>query len=494
MQQGMQKGVQQGTPRWVLPALGLLLLLALAVIVWLPASLDPAPSTPPEPAGTTAEPPASGAANQPTRVSGASSTATDAAPWTDAQAARLRKEAQEAAADLLDLQFALQERGVEAWAPAPFAEVQTFAADGDARYRERLYEEATAHYQQGLTALQALQHAMPQELKRLLEQAQQAIEAGDAAAAQTALTVAALIAPDDPDIASLLHRADVLPQLLPLLEQATAAEAAGDLAQAQQLLQQATALDPQHQRAQSELDRVAAKAARQAFNDAMSEGYAALGEGRFDSARKSFRKAATLQPDSSEAASALQEVNSAETAGRLAALDKRGRSYEQQEQWQQAVEAYEQAQKIDGSVLFAQEGLQRSRTRAQLDQQFRKIIEKPARLADTAVADAAARLLIQARQVPSGGPVLEQQIRRLDTLLIQANTTVAVTLRSDQETEVIVYKVAKLGRFNERELTLRPGTYTALGTRDGYRDVRRSFTLAADAKLAPVTIICTEPI
>ena len=71
---------------------------------------------------------------------------------------------------------------------------------------------------------------------------------------------------------------------------------------------------------------------------------------------------------------------------------------------------------------------------------------------------------------------------------------ITVTLRSDSETEVIVYKVARLGRFAERALTLRPGTYTAVGTRDGYRDVRHKFTIAHDTTPAPVTIICTEPI
>jgi tetratricopeptide (TPR) repeat protein len=253
-------------------------------------------------------------------------------------------------------------------------------------------------------------------------------------------------------------------------------------------------LDPQHQHAQSELQRVAAKVRKKAFNKAMSEGYAALNEGRYDSARKSFRSAAKLQEGSSEAASALQEVTVAETVWRLATLDKRGRSLEQQEQWQKAIESYEKAQKIDGSVLFAQEGLKRSRVRAQLDQRFRKVIEEPGRLSDAAVAAAAEQLLAQARQITPDGPVLALQIKQLDTLLGQANSPVAVTLRSDEETEVIVYKVAKLGRFTERELTLRPGTYTAVGTRDGYRDIRRSFTIAHDTAPTPVTIVCIEPI
>jgi tetratricopeptide (TPR) repeat protein len=226
----------------------------------------------------------------------------------------------------------------------------------------------------------------------------------------------------------------------------------------------------------------------------MSEGYAALNAGRFDSARTAFRKAADLQKDSSEARSALQEVATAETAQRLTGLDKQGRGEEQKEQWQKAVAAYEQAQKIDGSVLFASEGLKRSRMRAQLDTQLRTAIAEPQRLSDTAVAAATAQVLAQAKQVTPRGPVLQQQIVQLDSVLSQANTTVILTLRSDEKTEVTVYKVARLGRFNQRELTLRPGTYTAVGSRDGYRDVRQSITVTPDAAPPAVTIICTEPI
>jgi tetratricopeptide (TPR) repeat protein len=476
--------VQRGTPRWVLPALGVLLLLAALVIFWLPGNVQ---SPPTEPATTAAEPGGAAAGN-------ASPATPDTAPWSDAQAARLRKEAQDILQQLLDVQFALQERGVEQWAAADFAKIAAVAAEGDALYKNRQYGEAAARYKQGLESLQALQAAMPQRLQQLLAQAQQALEQGDAAAALAALKVAALMEPDNKEIATLQHRAEVLPQLLPLLAEAAQAEAAGDLAQAQRLLQQATALDPQHQRARDDLQRVTDKARGQGFSAAMSEGYTALNAGRFDSARKAFSTAAKLQPGSKEAASALQEVATAETAQRLASLDQQGRQEEQREQWQKAVEAYERAQKIDGSVLFAADGLKRSRARAQLDQQLRTAIADPQRLSDASVAAATEQLLQQAKQLSPLGPVLEQQISRLDTLLRQASATVSVTLRSDRETEVTVQKVARLGRFAEHVLTLRPGTYTALGTRNGYRDVRQSFTITHDQTPAPLTIICTDPI
>jgi hypothetical protein len=41
---------------------------------------------------------------------------------------------------------------------------------------------------------------------------------------------------------------------------------------------------------------------------------------------------------------------------------------------------------------------------------------------------------------------------------------------------------------------LRPGTYTAVGTRNGYRDVRQTFTVKHDGAPPTVTIACTEPI
>ena len=100
----------------------------------------------------------------------------------------------------------------------------------------------------------------------------------------------------------------------------------------------------------------------------------------------------------------------------------------------------------------------------------------------------------QAKRITARGPILDQQIRDLTVLLQQANTPVTVTLRSDSETEVIVYKVARLGRFEQRQLTLRPGTYTAVGTRVGYRDVRQDIVVLHDAVPAPITIACVEEI
>lgn len=482
---------REGMAPWVLPALGGLLLLALVVIFWLPERVNsPAPvdSAAVETASAEQDGAGTGQANK------APAAKTDVTPWSDAQQAKLRKEAQNVLAELLDLQFALEERGVKLWAEQRFAAVAAVASAGDELYRTREYVAAKARYQEGLAELEVLQQGIPAELERQLATASEALENGDLELANSALDMAEAIEPGNPQATALRQRVAVLPELITLLEQAAVEEQTGDLAAAIELLKQAVALDPQHQRSDSELQRVSAAWQEQRFNEAMSEGYAALDTNQFDKARRAFRRAAKIQAGSSEAASALQEVEAAATAHRLASLQNSGLRHEQQEQWQQAVDAYEQAQKIDANILFAREGLARSRNRARLDKQFQAAIDKPTRLADVAVAEATAQMLQMARAISPGGPVLNGQIERLEVLLRQANTPVAVTLRSDQQTEVTVYKVARLGLFSQQQLELRPGIYTAVGSRLGYRDVRVEFTVKAGGSTPAVTIACTETI
>jgi hypothetical protein len=69
-----------------------------------------------------------------------------------------------------------------------------------------------------------------------------------------------------------------------------------------------------------------------------------------------------------------------------------------------------------------------------------------------------------------------------------------VELTSDELTEVTVYRVGQLGTFASKAVQVRPGTYTAVGSRNGYRDVRATFTVLPGQALPPIRVVCTEPI
>jgi hypothetical protein len=45
-----------------------------------------------------------------------------------------------------------------------------------------------------------------------------------------------------------------------------------------------------------------------------------------------------------------------------------------------------------------------------------------------------------------------------------------------------------------RTVELRPGTYVIVGTRDGYRDVRRTVRIGADGSQESINVRCEESI
>ena len=90
------------------------------------------------------------------------------------------------------------------------------------------------------------------------------------------------------------------------------------------------------------------------------------------------------------------------------------------------------------------------------------------------------------------GPRLGEQVEALEALLRLATTPLPVQLQSDEQTEVTLYRVGRLGQFLVKDVELRPGAYTAVGSRPGYRDVRRTFTVLPGQRLDPIRVECVS--
>jgi hypothetical protein len=127
-----------------------------------------------------------------------------------------------------------------------------------------------------------------------------------------------------------------------------------------------------------------------------------------------------------------------------------------------------------------------------MDKRIRYYFQQPGALASESGIQTAESLVASAEAVSSKGPRLLSQIDRLRKAIRAAQTPVKVILESDALTEVAVYKVGKFGAFKEKVLTLKPGVYTIVGTRDGYKDVRHTLDVTADDRTLHVTVRCEE--
>jgi hypothetical protein len=283
-------------------------------------------------------------------------------------------------------------------------------------------------------------------------------------------------------------------ELLQLMATGTQAESATDLAAAQAAYQSATLLDARYEPAATALQRVTGQLTDSAFQDAMSRALTALEAGRLGAAATALQQAADLKPGDPVMQDTRQRLAEARRQARLAGLRRQAAAKVHEEGWSAAVTLYRKALAIDPHAGFARDGLAHAEDRNRLHQQLDHYLADPARVYSEKPLANAEQLLESAGSAPATEPLLAGKIDRLQRLVSGARTPLPVALHSDGLTSVVIYHVGRLGQFTRQQLDLKPGTYTAVGSRAGYRDVRRTFTVAPGHAPPPVDIRCEEPV
>ena len=405
-----------------------------------------------------------------------------------------KEAAEDALAELIHKQEYLEEKAVEEWAAEDYASAKERADVGDDFFRDKDYRAAAGEYQAAIEILNDLAERIEPVVEKALAAGLEALDAGKGEAAKESFGLVLKIDPENAAAVQGVARAENIEEVFRLIREGRDLEESGDLRQARNVFRQARDLDPAVEEPQEALRRLAGKIAADNFLDAMSQGLMALDQGQYDDAIEAFNEAKRMRPGSVEAADGLAQAEEGKRLAQIAAHRQRAESFEPEEKWHEALKEYRAVLEIDPSLAFAQEGEARASLRAGLADRFDTFLKDPERVYSAEVHDNVAYLLQQAAAVGDKGPVLSAQITELSRLLRLAQTPIPVSLQSDTVTDVVIYKIGRLGSFDSRQLDLLPGTYTVVGTRSGYRDVRQSFKILPGEPLSPVVVRCEEQI
>jgi tetratricopeptide (TPR) repeat protein len=408
--------------------------------------------------------------------------------------AALKTQSDALLAKLLSQQSQLDALHVDSWGGDQYARYKQLENAGEDAFLANDFAKAVASYTDATTVGAELLARSAEIVQHALAAAQEAFAAANPEAAIAQYDVVLGIEPENATAKAGRARAERLPDVLALVERGNQERDAGEPQKAIATYREALAIDPRWEPATRALAAVSANVRDSSFELAMSQGSKALAAQSYAEAEKLFQTALSLRPQAREAQDGLTEAQEGERLGKIALTEARALAFERRELWDQAIAQYKGALADDPTLVFAKTGLERSEVRAGLDAKLRNLIDNPTLLfSDTVLADAR-KLIVEARAVPEAGPVLTDQIGKLDRLVTLASTPISVHLQSDQHTEVTVYRVGALGAFTAKELQLRPGTYTAIGSRNGFRDVRQTFTVVPGRTLPPISVICSEPI
>jgi hypothetical protein len=201
-----------------------------------------------------------------------------------------------------------------------------------------------------------------------------------------------------------------------------------------------------------------------------------------------------VRPGSREAKEAIAALDRGQRASALNLLEARARDAESAERWDEALAAWREAASLEPSLESAREGLARVTPRAELQRRIDALNAKPERLWAAEGRAEARGLLAAAAAAGNPRERLAESADRLDRLAKAAESPVRLRLQSDGLTQVAIYRVGQYGTFATREVQLLPGRYTVVGTRTGFRDVRREVVLPPGTEPAAVVVRCEEPI
>jgi tetratricopeptide (TPR) repeat protein len=413
---------------------------------------------------------------------------------SEEELAALKERAESQLTELLQQRKRLEALSAPRWGGAEWTAYDDLGRTSDQALLAERFALAVASYAKALAAGEALLARAEQITASALASAKQALAAGNAELAREQFDLVLSIEPANAEALAGRTRAERLPEALALVARAEELRRQQSLEEAADLYREVLKLDSEWAPAQTALAEITAALASQRLDSLLSLGYAALAEEEYAEAREHFEAALAMAPTSKSAADGLAQAEQGEKLDTIALAEARALAFERREMWAEAIDVYEAALAADSTLDFARAGLERSRGRADLDIKLENLLANPnLLLTDSTLADAGL-LADQARELATPESRIGTQVARLDELIRLASTPLTIELTSDELTDVTVYRVGPLGAFANKVVQVRPGTYTAVGSRNGYRDVRATFTVLPGQALAPIHIVCTEPI
>ena len=417
----------------------------------------------------------------------------ESSPFQEAQEARQRSKSQESLSEILRVQEELESKNVLIWGNERYSDALSKATLGDDAYRNRDFIESANMYGAALVELQSLLSDMDSIFSNSVKTGYDAINAGQSSDAYEAFEFALLIYPENEDAIKGLRRAETLDQVLQLMTDGDDFQQNDALENAREKYQQVLNLDPDMVEAKQQISAVNRKINDRDFNRLMSSGYRSLQQNNLEAARLSFQKAKRLKPKTSEVLAALDQTQTGITNKQINQHLSLAIDYEKQEKWDEALGEYNKALSLDNNLAQAQEGKAYSDSRGKLDKRLTQIISEPERLSNKSVFEETRLIVQQANSLPSPEPRLARQLESINYLLNDAMNPVNMMFVSDNETNVRINRIGILGKFEQTNLNLIPGNYTAVGTREGYRDIRIEFMVPADQQVnQAITVIATE--
>ena len=417
----------------------------------------------------------------------------DIAPFERLSQEKAKEDAMEQIAFYIQLESQIdQDLIIGEWGVSSLRSAKEMATKGDQHYYFQDFDQALDHYRKAKTELTDLSKKAESKFREYLTKAQKEVVNLNPLIAKTSIQDALSIKPNSEEAKELSSRIDQLPEIIDLLRSAKNHQLQGRLKDSLTTYQLVYQKDPLTTDLGLFLDEIHRNIKSEEIKKKLTEGFSLLQEEDFESARESFSEVLSLDNNNEIASSGLEQIAinkdlSIIEEKRLLAVKAMAN-----DKWQEAIGAFQEILKMDPNIQFAAEGRAQAESQERSERLLSNIVSAPYKLSSE-------KLFLDAKIIVQDSAFLEFQNSALINLIQQVSdlleiyaTPIDVTLISDNATEVIVSNIGKLGRFNKKIITVRPGRYTIRGSQVGCKDTYQSIDILPGT--SPISVNCEERI
>lgn len=397
-----------------------------------------------------------------------------------------------------------EKNNMPSWAAKDYNKAIEWAAIAEKFKQQEKNEPAENHYQQATELLSKTLQEKQQRLKGLMKKGEQAFEKNDLLQAKKSFESARLIDPENNEIKNALERLNQRNEVNHLYEQALADKKNNDQVKAISYLEKALELEPDNKKIKSEWNTLKQEEKNSKFNEKISTVLEAIEDNDLNRASEELKKAKRINgsdPVIMELEKRLLEKNRIHV---ISQLQKKARQQESREQWMGALTSYKKILNYDADENNAKTSHKRVEMYINLNTLLDTIIVKPQRLQNDKIFEQAKKTLVLIKNeiIQKNNllyplektPKLSKNILLADKIIKQASMVIPINIISDNKTDIVIYKVGKFGKLINKTILLRTGEYTIVGSRSGYRDIRKKININANKKTQSINVQCQEKI
>jgi tetratricopeptide (TPR) repeat protein len=413
------------------------------------------------------------------------------APFAQLNAQRARQLALRELGLFVEQQILLEDTmQVGNWGSVALEQAKALAVDGDAEFVAERFANSIEKYTAAAAQLEQLIATGDEIYAAHVANGLHAMTQLDPDTSVAELTSALTIKPESDEAKLALARAERLPEVIGLLRTAKNHELGERYNEAVAVYDDVRKLDPLTPDLAKLRSAALAGAEGNNINSFLSEGFAALERKEFEPARTAFNKALQLDPGNDVAQGGIQQVQQRNDLAIIADHREKAEAAVAAEHWNEAIDKYQQILNLDTNIQFALNGRRLARAHERADRLLTRIKGEPRKLSSEKLYLDAKSIVSDARELTMKGPKLDALVGDVESLILLYRDPVDVVLVSDSETDIVMSNVGKLGAFDRKTLSLRPGQYTIRGSQDGCRDIYLSIDVLPG--IAPIDLSCKD--